>query len=287
MISPSTALVAALAVFSSVTSAAPSQKRDWTEKSPKYFHESGGTLALLHYDHRYFQGEVGYTEHRYILRDAIRSYLSVMHEHKVETWLAHGTLLGWWWNGQIMPWDYDLDVQLTNTGMQWLADNLNNTQHTWNGTDMNGKPVQRTYLLDVNPHHSDMSKGDGQNIIDARWIDTETGMFADLTVVRERDSSRPGLWSCKNYHRYQTQDLWPMRLTDFEGVTAKIPYNFESILTGEYSSNALTNEEYHDHRWDHDIKEWVKTDADDDDAKEQRKAALERKQSELASQGRL
>lgn len=216
------------------------------EPSRKHFEEAGGSLELLHYDVRFFKNEIGYQEHRYVLRDAIRSYLEVLNSHNVETWLAHGTLLGWWWNGQIMPWDYDLDVQLSHTAMQWLADNLNNTKHDYNGTAMNGDPVNRTYLLDINPHHSDMTVGDGQNIIDGRWIDTSNGMFIDITVVRERNTNRPGVWSCKNYHYYNTEDLWPMRLTDFEGVTVKIPYNFEKILIDEYSSGALTNEDYHE-----------------------------------------
>lgn len=238
---PSTAL---LFLLPTLALGAPHEKRD--EPSAKHFQEAGGSLELLHYDVRFFKNEIGYQEHRYVLRDAIRSYLEVLNAHNVETWLAHGTLLGWWWNGQIMPWDYDLDVQLSHTAMQWLADNLNNTTHDYNGTAMNGDPVNRTYLLDINPHHSDMTIGDGQNIIDARWIDTSNGMFIDLTVVRERDSNKPGVWSCKNYHFYNTEDLWPMRLTDFEGVTVKIPYNFEKILIDEYSSRALTNEDYHE-----------------------------------------
>ena len=32
----------------------------------------------------------------------IRAYLDYFRENNLETWLAHGTLLGWWWNGKVM-----------------------------------------------------------------------------------------------------------------------------------------------------------------------------------------
>jgi hypothetical protein len=34
----------------------------------------------------------------------IRAYLMTFNELGLETWIAHGTLLGWWWNGKILPW---------------------------------------------------------------------------------------------------------------------------------------------------------------------------------------
>ena len=51
---------------------------------------------------------------------------------------------------------------------------------------------------------------------------------------------QPGIWSCKNFHRYRTRDLYPLRETVFEGVPALVPYSFDRILTEEYSARALT-----------------------------------------------
>ncbi|UKZ56183.1 hypothetical protein TrVGV298_010012 [Trichoderma virens] len=261
--------------FASPTSRFPRKNRWGT---PKYFTEPGGSLELGHYDERFFKGQIPYGEHRDVLRQLIRSYLTTLHEHGVETWLAHGTLLGWWWNGQIMPWDYDLDVQVSNNTMTWLGENMNRTEHTHT---FDG--VSKTYLLDVNPHHVDLTRGDGMNIIDARWIDTSNGMFIDITGLRERDAGMPGVWSCKNSHRYGSQDLWPMRVTEFEGVKARIPYNFEDILRGEYGDKSLVVEEFQGHRWNRDINEWVKmTDAE---MKQRREAAEQRKREELEKKG--
>jgi phosphorylcholine metabolism protein LicD len=221
-------------------------------KTPKYFREPGGSLARLHYDVRFFHDEVAYGEHTEVLRNLIRSYLQVLGSVGAETWLAHGTLLGWWWNGQIMPWDYDIDVQVSHDTLTWLALNMNNTEHDYT-TDALLRGTQKRYLLDINPHYDEIDRGDGRNIIDARWIDMQNGMFIDITGVRQRQQQQQqqqlndeeDLWSCKNKHRYKARDLWPLRTTEFEGVKARIPYSFQEILADEYGNKALVAEIWH------------------------------------------
>jgi hypothetical protein len=224
-------------------------KRDAEEEEQpvdtKYFHEPGGDNELGHYDARYFQGKVEYEDHRPALRHLIRSYLTTFNKLGVETWLAHGTLLGWWWNGKIMPWDYDLDVQVSSVTLYWLGQNLNRTEHSYVYVDDRGNTMNKTYMLDVNPHHVERDRSDGQNVIDARWIDVSNGMFIDITGLAERDpGNSPGIWSCKNYHRYRTTDLYPMRSSEFEGVQATIPYSFERILLEEYGMKSLVVTEW-------------------------------------------
>ncbi|SPO03506.1 related to mannosylphosphorylation protein MNN4 [Cephalotrichum gorgonifer] len=235
-------------------------KREEKKKDTKYFHEAGGDEHLSHYDRRYFQGKVSYAEHRTVLRELIRSYVTNFEKMGAETWIAHGTLLGWWWNGKIMPWDYDLDVQVSTATLRYLGEKWNQTTHEHTFVNSDGVTVNTTYLLDVNPHHIDIDRGDGQNIIDARWIDMSNGAFVDITGLAERDpANHPGVWSCKNYHRYKTTDLYPMRVTEYEGVKATIPYAFERILIGEYGTKSLVTTEWQGHRWQPDLKDWVKT----------------------------
>jgi phosphorylcholine metabolism protein LicD len=212
---------------------------------PKYFHEAGGDEVFGHYDNRFFKGLVEYDDHSDSLKHLIRSYLTTLNKHGVETWLAHGTLLGWWWNGRIMPWDYDLDVQVSSPTLYWLGKNLNHTKHNYEYVNRNGTTTTKQYMLDVNPYHINFNHGDGQNVIDARWIDMSNGMFIDITSLAERDPQRaPGIWSCKNYHRYRTIDLYPMRQSEFEGVPATVPYSFERILTEEYGMKSLVITEW-------------------------------------------
>jgi len=209
----------------------------------KYFHEPGGTDILGHYDIRYYKGQpVTYDERGNTLHHMIRAYLNTFREKNVETWIAHGTLLGWWWNGKILPWDWDLDVQVSASTLTWLAQNLNMTMHNYTSTAEDGSEISREYLLDINPHSAERVRGDGMNIIDARWIDVRNGLFIDITGLSETNpSTQPGIWSCKNYHRYRTRDLYPLRETVFEGVPALIPYSFDRILTEEYNGRALTS----------------------------------------------
>ncbi|KAI0502937.1 LicD family-domain-containing protein [Xylaria bambusicola] len=232
----------------------------------KYFHEPGWDLESGHYDSRFFQGKIPYEKHRPVLRHLIRSYLTTFRELGVDTWLAHGSLLGWWWNAQIMPWDYDLDVQVSVATLAFLGERYNRSMHFYDDDEREGAnntatttTVKKMYLLDVNPYYGALTKGNGANVIDARWIDTSNGMFIDITGLRERDADKsPGVWSCKNNHRYRTGELWPLRRTEFEGVQAWIPYAFDKVLTDEYGPKSLVTEEWAGHRWIPERREWVK-----------------------------
>ncbi len=72
----------------------------------KYFHEPGGHEPgeddrLGHYDTRYFHGLVSLNERTETLTHMVRAYLTTFRKLRLETWIAHGTLLGWWWNGKV------------------------------------------------------------------------------------------------------------------------------------------------------------------------------------------
>ncbi|KAF2397145.1 hypothetical protein EJ06DRAFT_162688 [Trichodelitschia bisporula] len=243
----------AKAVADAVTEA--TKPRD-QHASTKYFHEPGSDDILGHYDTRYFKEVVSYEERTDTLHHMMRAYLEYFREAGLETWIAHGTLLGWWWNGKLLPWDWDIDTQVSGETLQYMAKNLNRTVHRYVSED---KEVEREYLLDVNPFAWERERGDGMNIIDARWIDTRNGLYIDITGLSEtKPDEQPGIWSCKNYHHYQTKDLYPMRESVYEGVPALIPYAYEKILVEEYKEKALVVTNYEGHAWDQQQKLWVK-----------------------------
>jgi hypothetical protein len=98
------------------------------------------------------------------------------------------------------------------------------------------------------------------NVIDARWIDIRNGLFIDITGLSEtHPDSQPGIWSCKNYHHYRTDEIYPLRETMFEGVMARVPYSYDKILTDEYKETALVNTQFNGHEWNPNAKVWEKT----------------------------
>ncbi len=44
-----------------------------------------------------------YAEQKRGLKNLIQTYLATFSDLGIETWLMHGTLLGWWWNRQVRP----------------------------------------------------------------------------------------------------------------------------------------------------------------------------------------
>lgn len=144
---------------------------------------------------------------------------------------------------QMLPWDWDIDTQVSGATLEHMAKDLNRTTHQYTSLEHG---VSRDYLLDINPAAVERERGDGYNIIDARWIDVRNGLYVDITGLSETHADvQPGILSCKNYHRYRTTDLFPLRESMFEGVPAKIPYAYETILADEYKIEALVTVDFH------------------------------------------
>lgn len=72
-----------------------------TSAEYKYFHEPGRDDILGHYDIRFFNGTVSDEERAVTLTHMTRAYLNFFNDNDLETWISHGTLLGWWWNGKV------------------------------------------------------------------------------------------------------------------------------------------------------------------------------------------
>jgi hypothetical protein len=116
-------------------------------------------------------------------------------------------------------------------------------------------------LLDVNPNWVNADTADGGNKIDARFVDTMIGLYADITVLRSGNRAttqkNKRAMMCKDGHRYNYEDIFPLQTTEFEGVAAKVPSSSASVLIKEYGVGSLNNTVYGDHRFDADLGEWV------------------------------
>ncbi|KAH8813070.1 mannosylphosphorylation protein [Xylogone sp. PMI_703] len=236
----------------------------WRDESTysltKYFHES---TFSGHYDGRFGDKMLPEEEQKLALSNLMQTYLATCKDIGVETWLMHGTLLGWWWNRKILPWDSDSDVQMTEGSMHYLASYYNMTTYHYRTARM---PEGRTYLLEVNPHYISSEQSDILNLIDARWIDTRTGLFIDITTARY-DHDHPagkGMLVCKDGHEYRDTYIFPLRDTVFEGAPAKIPWGYRDLLVSEYSERALKNRHFHKHVFDIEKREWIPIDPENE-----------------------
>jgi phosphorylcholine metabolism protein LicD len=223
------------------------------DPAEKYFHES---IFHPHYDGRFADKQLGYRERKQALSNLIQTYLATFADIGVETWLMHGTLLGWWWNRKILPWDSDSDVQVSESSMHYLASYYNMTVFHYKTPRI---PEGRDYMLEVNPHYVNREQSDRLNVIDARWTDTTSGLFIDITTARYNYThpAGEGMLSCKDGHEYRDSYVFPLRDTFFEGTPAKIPFAYKEILEAEYKKKALTLTDFEGHHFDDDKMEWI------------------------------
>ncbi|KAH7121122.1 LicD family-domain-containing protein [Dendryphion nanum] len=239
-----------------------------TEYDPegKYFHES---MFHQHYDGRFGSRPLTDEDRISNLTALAQTYLSTMTALNIQTWIMHGSLLGWYWNRRIMPWDTDIDVQIGESSIKFLGDYYNMTVHHFELSSDGSKPPRptspsassRSYLLEINPNYVNASTEDYLNVIDARWIDTATGLFIDMTTLRRNASAEEegekGSMMCKDKHHYMHEDIFPLRSSTFEGAPVLIPYRYSGLLTEEYGDKALTETVFEEHYFDEDRKEWM------------------------------
>lgn len=178
-----------------------------------------------HYDGRFAEKQLPYDEKRLHLTTLMQTYLSTMNDIGAETWIMHGSLLGWFWNRKIMPWDSDVDVQMSENSMSHLANYYNMTIHHFK---LPGIPEGRDYMLEINPHWSNGSITDKLNVIDARWVDTDTGLFIDITTLRHNETAeaegKAGYMMCKDRHHYNYTDIFPLRGSTTQTRNQNSPY---------------------------------------------------------------
>ncbi|KAI9351170.1 LicD family-domain-containing protein [Zopfochytrium polystomum] len=194
-------------------------------------------------------------EVRAALTDLVAAWSAFAAATHTTAWLAHGTLMGWWWSGAALPWDDDIDLQMTLRDLETLAARHHGAR--W-GDD--GR-----FLLEVNPNriHRWHEK---PNAIDARFIDTKTGRFLDITALASsvdpadamRNPPDAQMWlTCKSLHFYDFRDLFPLRRSTFEGIDVYVPFNVKRVLQMEYGGSSVSRTSFRNHEYNTTSKTWV------------------------------
>ncbi|KAJ3186780.1 hypothetical protein HK101_009598, partial [Irineochytrium annulatum] len=187
------------------------------DKATKYFHEADKSP---HEDARYARHLHDREDIRESLTLLLAAWQRLCDDKGVVSWIMHGSLLSWFWNGKLFPWDDDIVRYLLlyrfNCGLCSMTQDVQMPLHHL----VRLLPHTLTltsdrFLLDVNPnilhrHH------ERHNVIDARFIDTHTGLFIDITALTE--SIAPDILSCKSPHHYHRSDIFPLHKTTLEGV---------------------------------------------------------------------
>lgn len=168
------------------------------ERVPKYFYEaklikSTRNWALGgHYDWRFFKGLINLTDLQLpVLHGLLLAWLRFTSANELTTWVAHGSLLSWYWNGMTFPWDADIDVQMPVVDLHKLARNFNQTIVVDFGPDVQNNVRYGRYFVDCGTWISHRQTENGLNFIDARFVDLDSGLYIDITGLALSNTMAP------------------------------------------------------------------------------------------------
>ncbi|KAK6457840.1 LicD family-domain-containing protein [Scheffersomyces xylosifermentans] len=214
--------------------------------------------AGWHYEWRFFNGALRYlkqdwNEEELLIREKVlldrilRNWFRFANEKGIISWIAHGPLLSWYWDGLLFPFDEDIDIQMPAEELSRFAKLYNQTLVVEDITEGFGK-----YYIDCGTFIHHRGKSYKENHIDARFIDIDTGSYIDITGLgisdepapekyndiiqnAERQGKPKPVYNCRNLHFYSYEELSPLRFTMMGGVPLYIPNRIEEILNDEYS----------------------------------------------------
>ncbi|CAX44509.1 mannosylphosphorylation of N-linked oligosaccharides effector, putative [Candida dubliniensis CD36] len=224
-----------------------------TLKKTQYNLDSG-----WHYEWRFFNGAMRYLKddtwsyeqmevrEQIILDRLLRNWFKFAEAKGIVSWIAHGPLLSWYWDGLMFPFDIDIDLQMPSSELNRLAANYNMTLVIEDLNEGYGK-----YLIDCSTfiHHRNVAGRD--NHIDARFIDVDTGTYIDITGMGLNDEKPPShydnyikektaanesveLYMDRRKHWLNYEKINPLRYSMLGGVPVFVPNDIMSMLNQEY-----------------------------------------------------
>ena len=243
-----------------------------------------------HHDWRFFNGlTINTDKQAIVLHRIMKSYLLFCRTHGLITWIAHGSLLSWYWNGMIFPWDADTDVQMPIRDLHRLARDFNQSLVIENiGHDMRGYPLNEmdfngmgTYYIDVGTSITHREYENGLNNIDARFIDVQTGLYVDITGLAVSNEKAPGrydglrptnpepetnrinnklskLYNCRNRHFASLSELSPLVKSVVQNEVGYVPQNFSPLLKNEYRIEGMLEFSFNGYYYLSAMRLWVK-----------------------------
>ncbi|RCK56529.1 hypothetical protein Cantr_06000 [Candida viswanathii] len=211
-----------------------------------------------HYDWRFFNGKLrNKARTAIILERLLRNWFKFTEKYGIVSWIAHGPLLSWYWNGAVFPYDNDLDVQMPIRHLAKLGQLYNQTLVVEDLHEGMGK-----YLIEVGTfmHNRDISHNG--NHIDARFIDVDTGVYIDITGLAMGETKRysRGRETAnihdRRKHFYNVDELVPLKLSMLNGVPCYINNKPVANLNQEYRSG-IRRKTYQDYYFSTKLNIWI------------------------------
>lgn len=200
--------------------------------SPKHFEEAREVqqygLMGHHRDEKFFYGDNLLNdpqEYFNRLNSMIRTFQKFTKSNGIVSWLGHGTLYGHIYNGQTFPWDNDFDLQMPIKHLNYMAQHFNQSLILEDPREGNGR-----YMLDVSSSITVRTQGNGNNNIDARFIDIDSGLYIDITGLSV--SSDPIDHAIKKYYEKKAKEMhfdWKKERTYIENDVELTPENIHKF----------------------------------------------------------
>lgn len=213
-----------------------------------------------HYDWRFFNDMLffhkrGWTNEQriertnIILERLLRNWVRFTEEKGIISWIMHGPLLSWYWNGLMFPYDVDIDVQMPISELVRLSKNYNQTLVVENPEEGYGR-----FLIDIGSYIHNRDVSETGNHIDGRFIDVDSGIYIDITGLSKSTANLPSeykdkqlvekadnnaeaeVYNDRRKHFYTLPQLQPLRYSMMNGEPVFIPNKVEERLRFEYET---------------------------------------------------
>ncbi|EGW35807.1 uncharacterized protein SPAPADRAFT_64885 [Spathaspora passalidarum NRRL Y-27907] len=232
-----------------------------------------------HYEWRFFNGKWrDRYRHSLLLERILRNWFKFCQKYGIISWINYGSLLGWYRNGAIYPFDLDLDMQMSMYHMTILGKKFNQTLVVEDLHEGTGK-----YLIDVGTFiHNRYKIGVFLNHIDARFIDVDSGLYIDLTALAStkkysdvhpkffkdicddpvegpvlEDDGEIEVYNDRNDWVHKYNNISPLRLSMLEGVPVYIPKQIVKRMKFQYPCGTLNNFEFRDWYYVEQAGTWI------------------------------
>ena len=181
--------------------------------SQRFFNEKENNS---HIDKRFANSESLEINIKENLKNLLKNTVMIFNKVGIPCIIMHGSLIGWFWGKKILPWDNDIDLIILDEYRELLK-----TLHNFQNNEI---------LIEVNPSIERLNR-DENNIIEARVICKQTGVFIDITNLSKGNLFHIGP-SQKNFIIKRYEIFTP--LVTNESLFFKIVYKSDETLDVRY-----------------------------------------------------